>query len=235
MARLSLRMLVNPSVLRLARVPLALAVALVALRAAAADFRFSSGLSQDQRTESGVSKLTANQVAELDRLVAADVASAHEGGVTGFSSTFTARRSPQERADTGIGALTETERRTLDVLAARAIAMGPPPEQMFSYSPPKAEVPKAPPPKAEAVGLDTPRLEVHGDLSFTVGGSLHGRGFYGTSDDIAVVDAKDGFSLDVGFDDFKGKGLLGLYGPFGLYGPNGPYGPNYGGPPYFGW
>src|ERR1700722_581327 len=87
-ARLSLRMIVNPSVLRLVRGPLALALALVALRAAAADFTFSSGLSQDQRTECGVSKLTANEVSELDRLVAADVASAHEGGVAGFSSTF---------------------------------------------------------------------------------------------------------------------------------------------------
>jgi hypothetical protein len=228
-------MIVNPSVLRLVRGPLCLAVALVALRAASADFRFSSGLSQDQRTASGVSRLTAPEVTELDRLVAADVASAHAGGVTGFSSTFTARRSPQERADTGIGALTEAESRTLDLLAARAIAMGPPPEQTFSYSPPKAEAPKAAPLKEEAVGVEAPRLEIHGDLSFTVGSSGHGRGFYGTSDDIAIVDAKDGFSFDIGFDDYKGKGLLGLYGPFGLYGPNGPYGPNYGGPPYLGW
>jgi hypothetical protein len=228
-------MIVIPSVLRLVRGPLTLALALLALRAAAADFGFNSGLSQDQRTASGVSKLTANEVAELDRLVAADVASAHEGGVTGFSSTFTARRSAQERADTGIGALTEDERGTLDVLAARAIAMGPPPEQMFSYSPPRAEAPRAAPPTVAAVDVEAPRLEVHGDLSFTVGGSGHGRGFYGTSDDIAVVDAKDGFSLDIGIEDFKGKGLLGLYGPYGLYGPNGPYGPNYGGPPYLGW
>jgi hypothetical protein len=227
-------MLANPSVLSLTRGPLALVFALVALRAAAADFSFSSGLSQDQRSASGVSRLTASEVAELDRLVAADVASAREGGVTGFSSTFTARRSPRERAATGIGSLTESELKTLDMLAARAIAMGPPPDQMFSYSPPRAEAPGAAPPKA-TVDAEAPRLEVHGDLSFTVGGSGHGRSFYGTSDDIAVVDAKDGFSLDVGFEDFKGKGLLGLCGPFGLYGPNGPYGPYYGGPPYLGW
>ncbi len=228
-------MLANPSVLRLARGTFALAVALVALRAAAADFSFTSGLSREQRTASGVSKLTADEVAELDRLVAADVASAHAGGVTGFSSTFSARRSPQERAETGIGGLSESEVKTLDVLAASAIALGPPPEQMFSYSPPKAEVARVPPSKAKTTDVEAPRLEVHGDLSFTVGGSGHGRSFYGTSDDIAVVDAKDGFSLDVGFEEFKGKGLLGLYGPFGLYGPNGPYGPNYGGPPYLGW
>lgn len=71
------------------------------------------------------------------------------------------------------------------------------------------------------------RAEVHGDVSFTVGGASHGRSFYGTSADISVTDPTGRFTVGVGFDEFKGKGLLGLYGPYGPYSLYGPVGPPY--------
>jgi hypothetical protein len=53
------------------------------------------------------------------------------------------------------------------------------------------------------------RAEIHGDVSFTVGAGSHGSSFYGTSVDLSVTDPTGHFTVAVGFDDYRGKGLLG--------------------------
>jgi hypothetical protein len=206
------------------RAALALSALAVAPRVPAADAGFGMGLSPQERAACGISKLTPKQVAALDRLVAHDVASAREGGVTGFSSAFCARHSAQERAAAGIDSLSGKEQAALDIMAARAIAMGPPPDQPFTYSPP----PRPSPPQAETVVSDVSRTQVHGDLTLAVGGGSHGQTFYGTSADLFVTDPTGTFTVGVGFDTIRGRGLLGLCGP------NGPYGPVYTGPPFLG-
>jgi hypothetical protein len=185
---------------------------------------FTAGLSPEDRAACGLPKLTASQATALDALVWRDVTLAHDGGVTGFSSAFCARHTAQERSAAGIDLLSDKERAMLDMLAARAIAMGPPPASLFAYAPEQAP----PPPPAATQVPDVAHTQVHGDVSLTVGGGAHGRNFYGTSGDLFVTDPTGTFTVGVGFDDFKGRGLLGLYGP------NGPYGPNYFGPPYLG-
>ncbi len=194
-------------------------------RAGAMDF--SSGLSASERASAGIAALTSHQSAVLDGLVARDAKLAREGGVTGFSTAFSARHSEQERAGAGIARLGEKERQMLDMLVARSIAMGPPPDEGFVYSPPQPT-----PPPTEVEVSAPPKTEVHGDVSLTVGSAGHGRSFYGTSMDLFVTDPKHGFTVGVGFQEFRGKGLLALCGP---YGPFGPYAPGYDGPPYLGW
>ncbi len=193
---------------------------LLATMAGAAEPGFSDGLSAQEKAACGITKLTAAQVAGLNVLVGHDVTLARQGGVTGFSSAFAARHSAQERAVAGIDLLTDKERSMLDLMAARAIAMGPPPSQAFAYAPPAA-----PPPAATLVSAPL-TAEVHGDLSLTVGGGSHGSSFYGTSMDLFVTDPSGKFTLGVGFSEYRGKGFFGPYGP---------YCPIYLGPPLPDW
>ena len=205
----------NPA-LRLARLTVAGAALLVALCARSADTSFIENLLPAQKTATGVSKLSTSQVSILDALIAQDVTLAHDGGVTGFSSGFSDRHMEREGLASGLDKLTTQERTALDSLAASAIAIGPPPEQMFAYSQPKV----APPPIPPKASVSTPlKAEVHGDISFTVGAGSHGSSFYGTSMDVAVTDPTGHFTLAVGFDDYRGKGLIGLCAPDGLLYP----------------
>jgi hypothetical protein len=208
---------------RFARAAVACVAMFLATLSRAADIKFIEGLTADERESTGVSKLTPAQATDLDGLVSRDVTLALEGGVTGFSSSFVERH-------------TASERSRLDSLVARAIALGPPPEQPFAYSPPaKAAAP--PPPPATLVSAPL-HAEVHGDVSLTVGGGSHGSSFYGTSFDLNVTDPSGRFTLGVGFDQFHGKGVFPLWGPYSGYGPYsayGPIGPAYVGPPYWGW
>ena len=190
-ARLSHWMDFPPFDFRLLRAGIACAAMLLATMARAAEAGFSDGLSAEEKAACGITRLTAAQLAALDGLVGRDVTLARQGGVTGFSSAFLARHSAQERAAAGIGLLSDKERSTLDRLAARAIAMGPPPSSLVS-------APLS--------------VEVHGDLSLTVGGGSHGSSFYGTSMDLFVTDPSGKFTIGVGFSEYRGKGFFNPYG-----------------------
>jgi hypothetical protein len=230
-------MKLNPH-LRLFRAGLACFAVLLAASAHAYDARFIDSLSPQEKAAAGIPKLTAAQAAALDVLVSHDATLAEQGGVTGFSSGFLARHAGAEREAAGIDRLSDKEQATLDTLVARSIALGPPPDQPFTYKPPQAKA--TPPPAPSEVAVSAPlHAEVHGDLSFTFGGG-HGGSFYGTSMDLFVTDPTGKFTLGVGFDDYRGKGILPLYSPYGPYGAYGPYsaygpvGPAYVGPPYWG-
>ncbi len=216
-------MTLSLSKLRWAHLSLVVASLLAAVVARAADSGFTAGLSSGERAQAGISSLSAAKAEALDALVARDVKLAHEGGVTGFSQEFLERHPLKERVLAGIDTLSPTESRTLNRLVASAIALGPPPVEGFRYAPPAP----APKPAATETEVDIPaKLQVHGDVSFTIGGGGHGRSFYGTSADAYVVDPKHGFAVGVGFSEFRGKGLLELCRPYG------PFAPVYEGPPY---
>jgi len=186
------------------------AMSLSTATAVAAEFGFCEGLSAQDRAASGITRLAPPQAAALDALVRRDVTLARQGGVTGFSSAFSARHSPQERLAAGIDGLSSKERSTLDSFVARAISMGPAPMQAFSYAP----APPPPPAPPESL-VPAPRdFAVHGDLSFTVGGGGHGTSFYGGSADLFVTDPTGTFTLGVGVSEYRGRGRAGPYGLF---------------------
>jgi len=183
--------------------------------ARAAGSTFTGGLSDAERTSAGLLKLKPAQIAFLNALVQRDVTSAHQGGVTGFASSFSARHTPEERVASGIDGLTEEERSALDALAAKAIAYGPPPSEAFSYS-------KDPAPVPSEVLVSTPlKPEVHGDVGISVGAGGHGSSFYGTSADLFVTDPSGAFTLGVGISSYHVRGFGGGYGPYCLI-PDGP-------------
>jgi hypothetical protein len=223
--------------LHLVRTGLACAAVLLAASVHAAEANFTESLSPKERAAVGISKLTPSQAIALDALVSHDATLAQQGGVTGFSTSFLARHTEAERAAAGIGSLNESERAALNSLAARTIAMGPPPDQAFAYSPPQAKAAPPPPVPSETTVSAPLRAQLHGDLSFTVGGGSHGSSFYGTSMDLNFTDPSGKFTIGVGIDEFRGKGPLALYDPYVPYGPYsayGPFGPGYIGPPYWG-
>jgi hypothetical protein len=198
----------------------------------AADIDFAGGLSSDERDATGIGHLSASEAAVLNGLVAQDVTLARDGGVTGFSSGFSERHWERERLAAGLDQLSATERAALDRYAARAIALGPPPDAPFSYAPPRtvAVVATAKPVPTNAIVSTLEHMEVHGDVSLTVGAGSHGSSFYGTSMDLTATDPSGKFTIGVGFSNYHGKGLLALCGPDGTYGPVGAYAPY--GPPY---
>ena len=202
---------------------------LLASASAAAPVGFIEGLSAPEQLRVGAAKLSDSERAVLDGLVARDVQVAHDGGVTGFSTTFLERHNGAEESAAGVPRLNPAERAALNSLAARSIAIGPPPDQAFAYSPPAAKA--APPPTARMVS-EPLRAQLHGDLSLIVGTEGHGRSYYGTAADLSVTDPSGKFTIAVGFDQFRGTGLLGLCSE---YGPYSPYGPVLAGPPYLGW
>jgi hypothetical protein len=206
----------------LIRIGIACAAIALATTASAAGFGFSDGLSAEEKAASGIPKLTAPQVAALNALVEHDATLARQGGVAGFSSPFAARHTAQEFAAAGIDRLSEKERSTLDSLAARAIALGPPPLQAFEYVP----APPAPPAPPEILVSPPPATEVHGDLSFTIGGGSHGSSFYGSSMDLLVTDPSGRFTVGVGLSEYRGRGC---FGPYSICGPlyGGPFLPGF--------
>jgi hypothetical protein len=187
---------------------------LLATVVGAAGASFSDELSPPERAATGIAKLTPAQVVSLNSLVERDVTYAHQGGVTGFSSTFTERCTTQEKVSIGIDRLSEQDRSNLDVLIARAISAGPPPDQAFTYAPPA----KAPPPAPVVLVSQPPHLEVHGDVSVTLGAGSHGSYFYGTSEDLFVTDPTGKYTIGVGFSQYRGKGYFPLCDPL-LFGP----------------
>ncbi len=192
---------------RLLRAGLLGVLLMLATGARAADTGFSAGLAPEERASAGLNALTQAQVSALDALVGRDVILAHEGGVTGFSTAFTQRHSDAERRAAGIEAMSPAERGVLDALAARAIAYGPSPSSGFTYSPPPKPAP------VETLVSTPPQFEVHGDVSFTLGGGSHGSSFYGTSADVFVTDPSGRFTLGIGVSEFRSRGLIGPYDP----------------------
>jgi hypothetical protein len=225
--------------LKIARAGLLCAALLVATTARAAEARFSDTLTPEEKAATGFTRLTPKQSASLDGLVAHDATLARQGGVTGFSSAFSARHTASERASAGLDGLSASEREVLDTMVARAIALGPPPDQGFTYSPAApSPTPSPVPPPSETTVSAPLRAEIHGDLSFVVGGGSHRQSFYGTSADFTVTDPSGNFTLGVGFEELRGKGIQPFYGPCGpysLYGPYAPLAPFAGGPAFWGW
>ena len=80
---------------------LALSLFLLAASARAAETEFLSAVSPADRASSGISHLTAGQQAALARYANRDITLAREGDVTGFSGSFSERRTDQERREAG--------------------------------------------------------------------------------------------------------------------------------------
>src|SRR5690606_9249464 len=86
---------------------------------------FTTRMAEEEKLATGVHEMTDQEQANLDNLVAYEVASARAGGVTGFAGTFSSRRTDAELDATGLDRLSDEQRTRLDEHIAGHIADTP--------------------------------------------------------------------------------------------------------------
>jgi hypothetical protein len=153
---------------------------------------FTTTLSEEAQAGTGLNKLSVDERAAINELVAHEISLARQGHVTGFAGTFVSRRTPEERKRAGLGRLTGQEQTKLNELVAATLAAG--------GSSTSAST------RLKRTDLATrDRLQVHGEFSFTYGwgggGTFRGGSLYTT-----VSDPQSGISLGVGHSQYSGNG-----------------------------
>jgi hypothetical protein len=189
-------------------VMISLAFFVATIRGAEADeARFSSTLSDTQRTETGLAQLTEDNIAVIDALVRQDQTTLKRRGSLSSFGSFTQRRSDNEREIAGFNRLTAEQLARLDGLAALRI------------SPPATAVLNAENGRRSSSGaLVRPAvkpyaLEVHGSVSLSYGWSKGGSLRSGEMV-VSVQDPAHRFALTVGYSESSGKGLSPVYDPY---------------------
>lgn len=162
---------------------------------------FTATLSQEQQAAIGLGSLSADERAQLNAIVATEVALARQGDIAGFAGTFSSRRSDGELSSSGIAKLSVAEVAELDRLVEALIAAGPV----------QARVPKR---VSVSEGANRDRLEVHGEISYTYGRSSDGRDFQGGSMSTVIFDRKTGTTVGFTYGQYEGD----LYPYYGRYG-----------------
>jgi hypothetical protein len=163
---------------------------------------FLQRMSDDERLATGVHELSEQEKANLENLVAYEVASARAGNVTGFAGTFSSRRSEDQLKATGIDRLSEEQRERLDQHVAGYLADTPrvpyiSRHERVSGSAARTEA-------DEAMQGQGPVLRVNGEVSITVGGSSAGS-YYGGSATTVISNQSGSFRAAVRVDTMKGN------------------------------
>ena len=167
---------------------------------------FTATLSSENKTASGIAKLTEPQCAALDQQVQREIATARQGDTVAFATSFTHRRTPQQRVEAGLDHLMTPELNQLDRLVAVAVANRPVPTESLAA----ASTITTPP--SSNWGEITPRkMEIHGEMSLTYVSAGSGRNGYGASMITTATDPSGKFSITVGVSQFYGKGLYHPY------------------------
>jgi|GEM_PF-2287347 len=173
-------------------------------------------LSASESLATGLVDLTDQERANLDNLIAYEVASARAGGVTGFAGTFSSRRSDGELDATGLNRLGDDQRERLDQHIAGMIAdhaAGP-----FVYSPALSGHGAADgTDTSDAAEIKAPGLILRHEVSVTVGGG-DGGSYYGGSVTTTMIDPKGRWAASVSVGASKGATPYYGRGP-GRYSP----------------
>lgn len=177
------------------------AVLLLAVSARAESTTFMSTLTEENKTATGLVKLTPEQLASLDAQIQREISVAHQGDTPAFSTSFTRRRSPQQRKEAGLDQLMTPEIRRLDELVALAVATKPAP-----MGPTITKPFVSTPPGGDWVEITPKKLEVHGEVTLAYMWGSGGRSGYGASMATTVSDPDGKFAFTVVLSQFNFKG-----------------------------
>ena len=133
-----------------------------------------------------------------------EIATARQGDTVAFATSFTHRRTPQQRVEAGLDHLMTPELNQLDQLVAVAVANRPPPTEPLAAAP-------ANPLSSNWVEITPRKMEIHGEMSLTYVSAGSGRNGYGASMITTATDPSGKFSITVGVSQFYGKGLYHPY------------------------
>jgi len=169
-------------------------LAVVATAGEAASGRFSQTLSDVERTEAGLNRLSSDQVAVIDALVRRDLAAQARapGGDDAPASVFSQRLTADERRTAGLTLLTNSELTRLDALVGRnatAIAA------RTLLSPPVFVPPGA------RLNPDGAKVapEMHGSVSLSYGWGKGGYSERTGAMNVRYEDPAHNFALEVGY------------------------------------
>ncbi len=149
---------------------------------------FTASLSAEEKSASGLTTLTADELAALDRLVAEQAAR---------PGSFAGRQPEARRKEAGLDRLTPAQLAKLDDLVATAAALRPQPKER-----PRLK-------DNEVVSLKR-RLQMHGGMAFTYG-TGGGGSFREVAAWVSYYDPVTGLGLGFGFSRFSGDGFYGYY------------------------
>ena len=176
------------------------------------DLRFSATLTAAQRADTGLTQLTEDNVAVIDGLVRQDLAASKFKNNGVDHTRFSQRRTAHERAIAGLDRLNPAQLDQLDGLIRLRISGPEPVAAAMAVSSGQAGQ------GLKGVKYERP-LELHGEISYTVGGSKAGS-FQGVGMVVTYDDPEHRYSVLVGYSEFRGKGL-----PYCFYPGGGPYRP----------
>ncbi len=169
---------------------------------------FTANLTEENKTALGLAKLTPEQITSLDAQITREISVAHQGDTPAFSTTFTHRRSPQQRKEAGLDRLMTPELVRLDALIAAALATKPAPIG------PTITQPATTAPSSDWVEITPRKMQVHGEVTLAYMWGSGGREGIGASMVTTVTDPSGKSSFTLGLSQFRGKGL---YYPYGEY------------------
>ncbi len=187
----------------------AMALLLTVATAGAEELRFSATLGAPDRTASGLSKLTSDQVAVIDALVRRDTgrrgpSSAADGEKEVGGATFSQRLSPEERKTAGLPALSAAELAQLDAQVERLQGAR------------LARTLLAPPAYIARTSRLVPtekkkEREIHGSFSLSYGMGSGGYSEKAGSMVLTMEDPARGYAISVGYSESHVKGGYGVY------------------------
>jgi len=165
--------------------------------ASAEEALFSVRLHANEFVEIGLTTLSQEELTALNQLVAREVASARQGGVTAFRGTFLSRRTPAERTAAGLDKLTPAGQDRLDQAVATALAVR------------HAATTVGVAPAADVGGIDVRsalKPEVHGSVTLGYGWGRGGSYRFG-SVDTWYYDPESRITIGLGVGTVRGSGL----------------------------
>ena len=177
------------------------------LRAAAGGF--SATLPAEQQAAAGLTTLTVDERAALDRLVADDLILARSENSGDLDDTFVTRRTEAERRQAGLDRLSSEQLVRLNALVAAALARTPAPKAR-----PRLQ-------ETEVLGAKT-RGEIHGSVSVAYGWGRGGRAFRASSLELNYYDPESRIGLGLRITTTHG-GYPGYYHPGYYASPDDPF------------
>ncbi len=166
---------------------------LAAVAARGEDARFSQRIPASESIAAGFGRLTSDQLAVLDALVRRDeTLQMRVRGTAGEPGRFSQRLPADERLAAGLNLLTPAEVAHLDALvAADEAGVLPPPGGDETIT---------------VVTTRRPAPQIHGEISLSVGGGSGGYHEIGGSMDLFYDDPAHGFTLAVGYSEWRASG-----------------------------
>ena len=172
-----------------------IAFALFASTVRADDRRFSATLNATDAAQTGLSRLSSDQLAVLDALVRNDLALAetYPSPKIPRAVQFSQRLSAEERRNAGLALLSDTELAQLNASVER-----------FGHPPASSDL------ETSSSKLNSIMLrrdpEIHGSVSLMVGGGSHGYSEYGGAFNVTYYDPAHHFAVDFGYSEIHSSG-----------------------------